>query len=259
MKTIIVEDNPQAADTLKLFLREYGGNISLVGVGTSIQEARRLILEEQPELWLLDIRLHDQVVFTLLRELGPVVVDRARIIFMTGYDEPNYLHQAIQVSAVDYLVKPIDKNLFFAALDKAIRGAILANVFARLTAIEAAIMTNSDEKPTDRLSVERISGEIELIHREDIVSILTEDSRTSFYLTRHRSFSNTRLLIHYENLLAGDKRFLRISRQAIINVGHIASYHPRTLTVRMDNDQEIQVSRRNATALQEVMNGNSRG
>jgi two-component system LytT family response regulator len=136
MKAIIVEDNPSAANVLKLFLDEYPGRIELCGTATTLAEARALITTHRPDLWLLDIRIQDNLVFSLLHEFSGLLDDRVSIIFLTGYYEPEYLHEALKVAAIDYIVKPVDRDLLFTALDKASARAAKTNIHARISQLE---------------------------------------------------------------------------------------------------------------------------
>jgi two-component system LytT family response regulator len=255
MKAIIVEDNPSAANVLKLFLDEYPGRIELCGTATTLAEARALITTHRPDLWLLDIRIQDNLVFSLLHEFSGLLDDRVSIIFLTGYYEPEYLHEALKVAAIDYIVKPVDRDLLFAALDKAAARAAKTNIHARISQLEEGMRRLENRSVHARLPVYRVSGEIDYVDKKEVVCIATEDNVTRVLLSGNRNVATTRLLKVYEDLLEGERGFLRVSKQVILNLDYLASFNPKTNAAILKDGSSIQVSRRKAAMLLDVLTG----
>lgn len=255
MKAIIVEDNPSAANVLKLFLDEYPGRIELCGTATTLAEARTLITAHKPDLWLLDIRIQDNLVFSLLSEFKNALDDHVSIIFLTGYYEPDYLHEALKVAALDYIVKPVDRDLLFAALDKAAARSARSDIAGRLDRLEKGLRKLEKREAGSRLAVPRVNGEIDFVDKVDIISIVTEDNVTRFQLKENKSIRTTKLLKVFEEMLEHDRTFLRVSKQAILNLNCLSSYNPRSNMAVMTDGTSIEVSRRKGMILEQILLG----
>src|SRR6185295_13168942 len=115
MKTaIIIEDELNARLLLKRYSEKYC-EIKVVGEAESVNDGAQLILEKKPDMIFLDISLPGQNGFELIRLLQPISFE---VIFVTAFDQ--YAIQAIKMSAVDYLLKPIDISELRIAVQKAI-------------------------------------------------------------------------------------------------------------------------------------------
>lgn len=255
MKAMIVEDNPGAMNVLKSFLKEYPGNIELCGTAESLEAAKKLIQEKAPEIWLLDIRLHDKLVFSLLQELGQTVTGRAAIIFLTAYDESNYVKEALKVSALDFIVKPVDREQFFASLDKAKEHLSKSDLLSRISRLEDIIKKLDTRVVHDRIAIHRVNGEIDYENKQDIIYIITEDNVSRLILKGDRSIATTKLLKYYEDMLIEDRAFLRVSKQVILNLKYLKSFNPKTNLATLTDGTPINVSRRKSSDLLEVISG----
>jgi len=253
MKAIIVEDNPSAANVVRLFLQEYPGPISLAGVAHTFSEARKIIADHRPDLWLLDIRIQDKLVFSLLEEMKEYLGEGVSLVFLTGYYESDYLHEALRLSALDYIVKPVDRDLLFAALDKAGERASRTDIVARISRLEENVRQIRSQGNAQRIPIHRVNGDIDYIEKEDVIYFVTEDNVTRVMLGSGKILATTRLLKVYEEMLEGKGAFLRISKQVILNLDYVASFNPRTNTVMLVNGTSLQVSRRKASRLVDVL------
>ena len=114
MKAVIIEDERQAINALSQEIQDNCPDIQITGHAATVKEGLRLILKEQPELVFLDIQLKDGTGFELLEELG---IYDFKVIFTTAFGQ--YALQAIKISALDYLLKPIDPEELVRAVNKA--------------------------------------------------------------------------------------------------------------------------------------------
>ncbi len=115
MKIFIVEDEDHSRKTLINFLTKYVNNIEIIGSSTLVSESIKLIVELKPDLIFLDIDLPDGNGFEVLEGISEPV---PKVIFVTAYNQ--YAVKAFQVSAIDYLLKPIDPLLLKKAVQKAL-------------------------------------------------------------------------------------------------------------------------------------------
>lgn len=242
MRAIIVEDNLQAADTLRHYLADYSYPVEICGVASSLEEARELILSKHPEIWLLDIRLHDQEIFTLLDELrqtNPTLLRQASIIFLTGYAEVGYYQKAFQNSALGYLTKPIDKNLFFEAMDKAVESRSLEALSARMEQLESLLL----ESRANRITLETGQRQLVIKDKRDLVYIRLRNGIKYFRFKSEEEMSvpDDKSLDKWQTIL-GD-HFIKSNRDEIINLDHIVRIDPGEDELLMSDNQKISPSR----------------
>ena len=257
MKAIIVEDNPGAVNVLMAFLAEYPLHIDICGTAASLEDAKKIILDQKPDIWLLDIRIHDKLVFSLLSELNPSLMEHASIIFLTAYYDPGYLHEALKVSALDFIVKPIDKVQLFSVLDKAVASGAKKDLLQRMQKLEERIRQIDLRPINNKIPVYRVSGEIDYEAKSDIVYVITEATLTRVVFSDNRTVSTTRMLKFYDDLLNDDIAFLRISKQVILNLEYLRSFNPKTNVAVLVDGTNLQVSRRKSTELQDILSGSS--
>ncbi len=257
MKAIIVEDNPGAVNVLRSYIGQYPGDITLCGIAGSLEEAEQMISKEKPDLWLLDIQLHDRLIFSLIRDLPKDVVENVAIIFITAYNEGHYIHEALRARAVEYIVKPIDRDELFQALDKAKQQLGKLDVSLRLTQLEQRLSQIAPVQVIQRIPIHRASmGDIDFVSRNELVHIsLGANNIVKIYLTENRDVRTTRPLKYYEDFLQADPNFIKVNRKDIISLAHLSSFNVRTSEAMMVNGHILSVSRRQAKQLKENTSG----
>lgn len=116
IKVLIVDDEPLARKGVALRLREES-DMEVVGMCSNGKLAVQRIQELSPDLVFLDIQMPLMSGIEVMRALPAEMLPT--IIFLTAFDE--HALTAFEVQALDYLLKPIDENRFFAALERARR------------------------------------------------------------------------------------------------------------------------------------------
>ena len=117
LKTIVVEDERLPRLSLLQKLEEFRQEVEVVDSCDNYDDALQSILRNQPDLLFLDIQLQGRDAIQLLNEVRQTLT-LPHVIFTTAYADRKYLISAIKLSAVDYLLKPIDKNELAAAITK---------------------------------------------------------------------------------------------------------------------------------------------
>ena len=118
IRTLIVDDEPLARQRLRTLLAT-APDFEVIGECGDGAEAIAAISERAPELVFLDVQMPGLDGMAVIEELGP---ERApAFIFVTAYDR--YALQAFEVQALDYLLKPFDRERFTKALEQLVRTA----------------------------------------------------------------------------------------------------------------------------------------
>src|SRR5262250_1613370 len=105
MKAILVDDEPDGIRTLRKLLERHCPEVEIVSTASNAEQARQQIRELQPDVVFLDIQMPGKTGLELLTEIPAKGFE---IIFVTAHNE--YMLQALQYSAADYLLKPVDED-----------------------------------------------------------------------------------------------------------------------------------------------------
>lgn len=114
LKALIIDDEPKLRQVLKVKLEKYCPSISTIEVAGNIQEGHQQAVTFQPDIVFLDVAMPGGSGFEFLDQFEEISFE---VIFVTGYNE--YVLSAIKVSAVDYLLKPVNTEELIAAVHKA--------------------------------------------------------------------------------------------------------------------------------------------
>ena len=113
MRTLIVEDEPLAAERLTVLLQQLRPAAVVVAVTESIAETTQWLKENSaPDLILMDIQLSDGPSFEIFRTMK----SQCPVILTTAFD--SYAMDAFKLLSIDYLLKPVTKASLKQALDK---------------------------------------------------------------------------------------------------------------------------------------------
>jgi two-component system LytT family response regulator len=237
MKAILVDDEPDGIKTLKKLLELNCPEVEIVASCGNALFARQKLEELKPDLVFLDIRMPGMSGLDLLAELPEKDFE---VIFVTAHNE--YLLQALQFSAVDYLMKPVDED----RLTEAVQRVKKRLLHERAPGHTDALLHNINKAgfPLEmRLVLPTLKG-FTIVKLEEIVYCEAQRSYTIFRLVNNKTIMISRPLFDYEGILAGTT-FLRIHKSFLINLLHIKEYlRGEGGTVVMSNGMEIEVSRR---------------
>ena len=113
MTAILVDDEPDGIRTLKKMLELNCPEVEIQATCSNSIDAMRKLEEMKPDLVFLDVRMPGKSGMDMLAELSEIDFE---VIFVTAHDE--YMLQALQFSAVDYLMKPVDEDRLQEAMQR---------------------------------------------------------------------------------------------------------------------------------------------
>ena len=210
---IIVDDEPLAVRLLESFVNKTP-DLQLAGSFTDSVEAINVIKELKPDLLFLDIQMPDMSG----RELAHVVPAETKIIFTTAFKE--YAYESYEVSALDFLLKPIRYNKFISAVEKA-RQWFGHNQINRITQNNQNILNTQNPHGNQEMVFLRVDGEFRQVALSKIIYVNGMKDYVLFYLDNEPKPLITHLTMKaVEDMLPKDC-FLRIHRSYIIAVDKI--------------------------------------
>ena len=215
MRAIIVDDEVSNQENLHQLLKNYAADVQVVAVAGDVNEAAAAIKTHRPELVFLDIQLHAQSGFDLLKQLDET--DFA-VIFVTAYDQ--YGIQAVKFAALDYLLKPIDIDELTTALAKA-RKSIQQN--KKQERLDHLLEYLKDEKQVSPRIALPMFGETRYVNIYDIVRCAADNTYTRFFLTNGEQVLVSKTLKEYADMLER-YGFLRTHQTHLVNIAYIKSW-----------------------------------
>ena len=117
LKIFLAEDEVIVRETIKRMIPWENLGFELVGEAADGEMALPLLIRQQPDLLITDIKMPFMDGLTLAR-LAKKEVPGLKVVILSGYDDFNYAKQAINIGVEDYLLKPITKNAFIERLEE---------------------------------------------------------------------------------------------------------------------------------------------
>lgn len=247
LKTIIIDDEVKAIETLEMLLTNYCDGIEIIGTASSSDEALKLIKNSEPNLVFLDIEMPNKTGFELISNLG---VFHFSLVFVTAYNQ--YAIKAFDLSAIDYLLKPVP----IERLKKTINRIKTRNAF------------KSDFNSYKVLSNQFKSGKLTsitipykdrhvVVKFENLIGIEANQAYTSLVCINDsgelKSYTYSKNLSYFENLLTKNLGFFRCHRSWIINLKHVRALNKKGFEAQTINGLTIPISRRKIKAFSELI------
>ncbi len=236
MKVAIVDDEQHCIDHLVALLRPYGSEVDLSCFG-SAEKAIVGLNAVRPDIVFLDVQLHTKTGFDVLSSIAKRDFS---LIFTTAYE--TYAIEAFKFSAIDYLLKPVDKDDFEMAMQKAINKVEQSQLHDRIKVLLSHI---SVEETPKRISVPHKEGYVFLMI-EDIVRCQADVNYTHIFTTDGKKYTASKTLKHFEKLLEG-QHFFRTHNSHLINLHYVTSYHKDGYAILSDG-HKLEVSTRRKEA-----------
>ena len=230
IKVVLIDDEAGAIESLQLMLEKHCPQVNIVGFAHDIHEGYEVISEKQPGLIFLDINMPGGLGLELVEKIGPF---NTSVIFTTAHKQ--YAINALRLSAVDYLLKPI-RSLDLVSAVK--RYEEKSDNSGSLEVLKELL--RSPEK-LERLAIPDMDG-IQIIKRTDICYIEAARNYCQFHLADGEKIVVSKPIGDYDKLLS-NHGFVRAHRSYLINTEHVLKYNKRTGTLMMSDGKEIDVSR----------------
>jgi two-component system LytT family response regulator len=235
LKTIIVDDEPNAVDFISSIIGEYCPDLEVVGKASNVSEGIQKIQETKPDLVFLDVEMPNGTGFDLLAHFPEKDFD---VVFITAFN--HYAIKAIKFSAVDYILKPINITEFIEAVKSVIHKR--STSYMQSNEGFKALMENLKSAYPSRLAIPTADG-MEYLNPKDIIRIEADRSYSWFYLAGNRKILVSRHLKEFQDLL-GDRYFFRPHNSFLINLKYVRKYvRKEGGYIEMQDGAQIPVSR----------------
>ncbi|MDQ3015519.1 MAG: LytTR family DNA-binding domain-containing protein [Bacteroidota bacterium] len=236
LSVILIDDESSSRNALRQKLQTHCPDLEIVKECENGEEGILAIELEKPDIVFLDVEMPRMNGFVMLQRL---LHRDFELIFTTAYE--HYAVQAIRVSALDYLVKPIEIKSLVEAVDRArerrrgdVHNQRIENLLSNLV---------NEKDRNNRLAVASLEG-LQFVLMDDIIYLEAESNYTSIYLQSDPRIIVSKVLKDFEELLPSNK-FIRIHHSHIINLNHLRKYlKGEGGQVEMSNGKMLDISRR---------------
>lgn len=234
LKTIIVDDELDSRNILKTYVEKYCNDVEVLDLCENIIEAEASIKKHKPDLVFLDIEMPYGNGFDLIDKFDKIEFE---IIFVTAFSQ--YAIQAFNLSAVHYILKPIDIDELKEAVGKTkLKIANSSDLNKTQILLDNLNNLNAQHK---KIVLPLIDG-FEVVPLKEILYCEADDNFTCFHFTTGGKAMICRNLKFYENNLK-ELGFCRIHRSTIINLEYVKKYvKGKGGSVFLEGGKELQVS-----------------
>ena len=239
MRTIVIDDERLARKELINLLKQYV-HIDVIAESSNADDAKKKIESLHPDLIFLDIQMPEKDGFQLLSELTYMPM----VIFVTAYDE--YALKAFDVSALDYLLKPVAPE----RLEETLSRLNTANE----PELETADMTRRSRLTLDDQIFIKDGERCWFVSLSEVSRFQSEGNYVRVYFQNHKPMI-LRSLNNLETTL-DPRSFFRANRKYIINlqwIDKVESWFNGGLMVTLKDGTELEISRRQAAKFRESM------
>ena len=210
----IVDDEPDCCESMAMLLERWCPEVKVLDICYSAGAALQSIKEHAPQILFLDIEMPFMNGFELLEKLGNINFE---LIFTTSYDQ--YAIKAIRFSALDYLLKPVDRE----ELQKAVQKAAQRNQHPLPQQLDMLLQKlKHPAVPLSKIAIPTMEG-FQLLAADTIISFESESNYTHLFLKDKRKVTASRSLKEMEEILEAYP-FIRIHHSHIVNINEVEKY-----------------------------------
>ena len=240
ISTVVADDEPLACDELSYLLKDFP-DIEIFGAAHDGLEALRMIEELEPDLVFLDVNMPGLDGLGVIQRLREKNIPLPHFILATAYD--HHAVEAFRLEAMDYLLKPVDKDRLAQAIDRARRA-----VQERGKAGFGGEISEAPQPALQRTKILVKSGSRNfIVDVQDVIYATIDDGLITIVTTQMEGQSNYRTIEELQSNLDPDV-FWRVHRSYLVNINRIREVIPwfkSSFQLRMDDKKqtEIPVSR----------------
>ena len=234
LKSIIVDDEPKLRKVLEIKLIDFCPDVELIAMAENAAEAYEKIITLKPDLIFLDISMPGESGFELLNKFKDF---EFQVIFVTGFD--GYALDALKLSAVDYLLKPIRTSDLVAAVEKAKHRKADQEKIDKYE-----VLKHNLEKSDDQHAKIAIPGSnaYDFLDVNSIIRCEGWQKYTKIHLVDKSNILSSYNIGVYKELLS-KFNFFSCHKSHLININHIRKYLKEG-TVLMSDESRVPISRR---------------
>jgi two-component system LytT family response regulator len=244
LTAIIVDDEESARNVLHSLLLRNCPQVEVVAICKNIPEAADAIQEHHPQLVFLDVQMPNYAGYEIVNFVDEIDFE---IIFTTAFDQ--YALKAFELSATDYLLKPINRTRLVEAVDKV---SLKVEGDRKLEHLEILISSMKEEK-VERIVVSEL-GNKRVVELELLLAVEAQGAYSLLHLKDGRTITVSKNLKHFEELLQDSSTFFRTHKSWIINLNELVSIKTTKGCLELTGSLEAKLSKYRVEAFNSALN-----
>ncbi|SDH05472.1 LytR/AlgR family response regulator transcription factor [Winogradskyella thalassocola] len=247
MKAIIIDDEKRARRILNVLIEEECPEIDTVFEAENLVDGVEIIKAKKPDIVFLDIEMPNHSGLQILDFFKKDPIN-FQIIFTTAYG--HYAIEAFKLSAVDYLLKPMDAKELKQAILKASNNLEENFIKQKLLNLER----NFEQLALNKIALEVPKG-IRFVSHEDILIFEADGAYTKVYLQNGKTELICKTLKHFSEQLSNKPLFYKPHRSFVINLKYMTEITKKDgLQVIMSNNKSIPIARERKDEFMDIIN-----
>jgi two-component system LytT family response regulator len=248
MRAIIVDDEITSSQVLEELIKHYLPQVQVIDVINKPLEAVSKLATMNPDIVFMDIELPGMSGFDILERIKNINFD---VIFTTAHVK--YGIKAIQFSAIDYLLKPIEVEELKIAVQRVQDHKAVSNPMEKIKNLFENVRLMNNNDPFIRISFPTSDG-LKFVNLDQIVRCMASNNYTYIYLATNEKILISKSLKDIENILPASN-FCRIHNSHLVNLKYIRKFIKGDMNLLVMNDNsELEVSRRKKDELIKMLN-----
>lgn len=245
IKAVVIDDEEIARDLLTDLLNQFCPEVEVVGTFSGLPDAVKPIKTNQPDIVFLDIEMPNYSGLEI-RKFFPAKESTFEVVFVTAYER--YALRAFEVSAVDYLLKPVSIERLKEAV-KRIAGRKQKGAESRYDLLEETIASQE----VKRIMV-FVKGEHKVVEVDSIIAIQADDAYSSIYTTNGDEYLVTKTLKHFDDILEENRSFVRSHKSWLVNLAMVESFALSKGDIQLQNNIVAKLSKYRKEAFENALN-----
>lgn len=242
IRSIIVDDEQSARDVLENLLVRFCPNVEVLDKCNNVEQAVERIKELKPDVVFLDIEMPNYAGYEIVKFFENIDF---HIVFVTAYDQ--YAIRAFELSAVDYLLKPVDIERLQQAIEK-----VALQINLHQSSDRMRHLSNTLESREVKSIMLLDKGYQYVVDLDAIIAIEAQESYSVVY-TFEKKYMMSKNLKHFERLLDNNPNFIRVHKSWLINKQKLRHYSKSEMSIQLEADVVAKLSKYKKAEFEEAL------
>lgn len=248
MRVIIVDDEITSSQVLDKLIQHYLPHLQVIAICNKPNDAIEKITSLKPDLVFMDIELPGMTGFDILEKIPSI---NFNIIFTTAHSQ--YGIKAIQFSAIDYLLKPINIEELITSVERTQKLITDNQSLERIRILLENIKLLNNNDPFNRIALPTNDG-LKFVFTHEIVRCMSSNNYTHIFLNNGDKILISKTLKDVENIFSAHT-FCRVHNSHLVNTTYIKKFMKNDMNrIVMSDGTEVEVSRRKKDELLKILN-----
>jgi len=241
---IIIDDEEKLREVLRIKLKQYCRGVNVIDTASNAEEGYNKIVDQKPDMIFLDIAMPGESGFDMLGRFDQIDFE---VVFVTGFNE--YALDALKVSAVDYILKPVQTKALIIAVEKAVNRIAERDIIHKYEVLKHNLEHIGDQ--STKIAIPG-SNAYEFVEIRDIIRCEGWQKYTKIFLTNGDVIISSYNLGVFRDMLESYE-FFSSHKSHLVNKSHITRYLKDGSIILSDGSSAPVARRRKEDFMEQVV------